>query len=69
MKFLADVTSLFIIVHDPLTSAEDLNHDLDLISKWAHQWKMCFNPHPTKQQIRKNVKVMITRLSTLTMSK
>ena len=48
VKFFADDTSLFSIVKDPLTSAADLNHDLDIIAKWAHQWKMAFNPDPTK---------------------
>ena len=48
VKFFADDTSLFSIVKDPMTSAVDLNHDLDVIAKWAHQWKMCFNPDPTK---------------------
>ena len=48
VKFFADDTSLFSIVHDPLISAEELNHDLDLINKWAYQWKMSFNPDPTK---------------------
>ena len=49
VKFFADDTSLYSIVHDPVVSAEELNHDLDLIKNWAHQWKMCFNPDPTKQ--------------------
>ena len=49
VKFFADDTSLFSVVRDPLISAEELNHDLDLINQWAHQWKMCFNPDPTKQ--------------------
>ena len=48
VKFFADDTSLFSIVYDPLLSAAELNHDLDLINRWAHQWKMCFNPGPTK---------------------
>ena len=26
-----------------------MNHDLDIIHKWAHQWKLEFNPDPTKQ--------------------
>ena len=26
-----------------------MNHDLDIINQWAHQWKMEFNPDPTKQ--------------------
>ena len=41
---------LFSIVKDPVTSASDLNHDLDMIYQWAHQWKMEFNPDPTKQE-------------------
>ena len=48
IKFFADDTSLFSIVHDPEISAAELNHDLDLINKWATQWKMSFNPDPTK---------------------
>ena len=49
IKFFADDTMLFSIVKDPLISAVDLNHDLSIISQWAHQWKMEFNPDPTKQ--------------------
>ena len=40
---------LYSVVKDPITTAEDLNHDLDVINQWAHQWKMEFNPDPTKQ--------------------
>ena len=49
VKFFADDTSLFSVVRDPVVSAEELNHDLLLINNWAHQWKMSFNPDPTKQ--------------------
>ena len=48
INFFADDTSLFSIVRDPNTSAVNLNHDLQLISDWAFQWKMSFNPDPTK---------------------
>ena len=48
IKFFADDTSLFSIVRDPALSAAELNHDLDVINKWAVQWKMSFNPDPTK---------------------
>ena len=48
VKFFADDTSLFSIVKDPIKSATDLNHDLDVIATWAYQWKMSFNPDPTK---------------------
>ena len=49
IKFFADDTMLFSIVKDPVLSADDLNHDLDIIYQWAHQRKMEFNPDPTKQ--------------------
>ena len=51
IKFFADDMSLFLVVTDPLRSASELNYDLNLIEKWAHQWKMAFNPDPTKQAI------------------
>ena len=40
---------LFSIITDPEISSNDLNHDLDMIHQWAHQWKLEFNPDPTKQ--------------------
>ena len=51
IKFFADDTSLFSIVTDPLLTANELNHDLKLIESWAYQWKMSFNPDPTKQAV------------------
>jgi ribonuclease P/MRP protein subunit RPP40 len=49
VKFFADDTMLYSIVHDPIKSASNLNHDLEIINQWAHQWKMAFNPDPNKQ--------------------
>ena len=51
VKFFADDTMLYSIVSDPSISAEELNHDLNLISNWALQWKMSFNPDPNKQAV------------------
>ena len=48
VKFFADDTFLFTIVKNPETAALNLNKDLDSIAKWAYQWKMSFNPDPTK---------------------
>ena len=48
VKFFADDTSLFSIVKDPNITADELNHDLNLINQWSWQWKMSFNPDPTK---------------------
>ena len=50
IKFFVDDTMLFPIIKEPVISAGDLNHDLDIIYQWAHQWKMEFNPDPTKQE-------------------
>ena len=50
-KLFADDTSLFTVIQEPNTAAEDMNHDLELISKWAHDWRMSFNPDPQKQAV------------------
>ena len=48
-KVFADDTSLFSVAHDLITSARDISNDLKLITDWAFQWKMSFNPDPSKQ--------------------
>ena len=48
-KLFADNTSLFSVVKNVDASNINLNNDLKKISKWAFQWKMNFNPDPTKQ--------------------
>ena len=47
-KLFADDTSLFSIVKDKNESANILSNDLAQISKWAYNWKMLFNPDPSK---------------------
>ena len=59
-KVFADDTSLFSIIIDQQRSSEELNRDLVRISEWAYQWKMSFNPDPSKQA----VEVYFTRKST-----
>ena len=49
-KLFADDNSLFTIVNivkDKNESDNTLNNDLLLISKWAYNWKMLFNPDPS----------------------
>ena len=48
-KLFAGDTSLFSVAHDVNTSSSDINSDLKLISDWAFQWKMSFDPDPSKQ--------------------
>ena len=40
---------LFAIINYPIVSANNLNHDRDIIYQWANQWNMEFNPDPIKQ--------------------
>ena len=44
VKLFGDDTMLFSVVNNPAISANELNHDLKVISQWAYQWKMNFNP-------------------------
>ena len=48
-QFFADDTMLFSFVNDPVISANDLYHDLNVINQWAYQWEIEFNPDPNKQ--------------------
>ena len=42
---------ILTIVHDSNAAADNLNHDLQLVSIWALKWRMPFNPDPTKQAV------------------
>ena len=48
-KLFADDTSLSNVVHGINTSENEINNDFKKISNWAFQWKMSFNPDPSKQ--------------------
>ena len=48
-KLFADDTSLFSVVRNLNTSANEINDDLIKIEAWTHQWKMSFNTDPLKQ--------------------
>ena len=47
-KLFAD-DMLFSFAHDTQTFANYLNKDMEIINKWAFQWKMNFNPDTTQQ--------------------
>ena len=51
VKLFADDKSLFTVVQESNAAAEDMNHDVELINKWAHNWRMSFNPDPQKQAV------------------
>ena len=71
VKLFAENTSLFTIVKDKKESANALNNDLSLISKWAFNWKMLFNPDPHKpaQEVlfSRKKKVLIHRVINLSL--
>ena len=48
-KLFANYTSLFSVVNNASVSASRLNNDLVKVGDWAINWKMLFNPDPTKQ--------------------
>ena len=48
-KLSADDTSLFSVINDKHSFANKLNQDLDRINNWTFQWKISFNPDPSKQ--------------------
>ena len=47
-KIFADDTSIFSKVFEKNSSQNILNNDLSVISEWAFQWKMQFNPDSNK---------------------
>ena len=49
VKLFADDTSQFSVVHNTATSSCDLKYNLNWVREWACQWKMSFNPEPSKQ--------------------
>ena len=49
VKLFADDTSLFSVVNNTIVSASRLNNDLVKIRDQPFNWKMSFNPDPTKQ--------------------
>ena len=51
VKLFADDTSIFSVTHNPNECAADLNHDLDRIKRWAHNWRISLNPDPAKQAV------------------
>ena len=51
-RIFADDTSLSKVVNCP-NAFQDLNHDLTLIQNWAYQWRLAFNPEPSKPPVEK----------------
>ena len=51
VKLFADDTSIFSTLFNPNISSLQMNRDLRTITEWAYQWKMTFNPDPSKQAV------------------
>ena len=51
IKLFADDTSLFTVVQDPNAASEKSTMTFALVSQWARDWRMSFNPHPQKQAV------------------
>ena len=64
MKIFADDTSLFSLIRDTNKSSAKLGRDLGRVARWAHQWKMSFNPDPSKQAVEVHFSRKINPLDT-----
>ena len=42
---------LIMVVQDSNPTANGMNHDLELIRQWGHDWRISFNPDPQKQAV------------------
>ena len=51
VTLFANDTTIFSVARNPYESTADLNHHLDLIKHWAHDWRISFNPDPAKQAV------------------
>ena len=49
LSYLQTIHLYFPLFMTARLSADVLNKDLEMIHDWAFQWKMNFNPNPTKQ--------------------
>lgn len=54
IRLFADDTSLYVIVDDPISSAVQLNIDLETIFNWGKSWLVDFNPN-------KNESLLVSR--------
>ena len=48
IKLFADDTSIYLIIDNPVTSAEKLNVDLSIVHAWSNKWLVNFNPNKTE---------------------
>ena len=48
VKLFVDDTPLFLVIHNFETSADELNNDSYKINNYFLQWKLRFNPKPSK---------------------
>ena len=51
-NLVENVSSDAQLFADDTSAATQLNSDLEIISQWAYQWKMQFNPDKNKQAIQ-----------------
>ena len=51
IRLFADDTSLYVIVENPLVTAEILKSDIAKVHTWATKWLVTFNPLKTEEMI------------------
>lgn len=51
IRLFADDTSLYLVVDNPMSTADTLNRDLQRITDWAKTWLVKFNPTKTESMV------------------
>ena len=64
VKIFAGDTSLSSLGHDSNESSAKLGRDLGRVALWVHQWKMSFNPDPSKQVVEVHFSCKINPVDT-----
>ncbi|XP_060607428.1 uncharacterized protein LOC132759634, partial [Ruditapes philippinarum] len=51
LNLFADDTSLYLVIENPQTAAQQLQSDIEIIAAWAEKWLVTFNPSKSESLI------------------
>lgn len=51
VNLFADDTSLYLVIENPQTAAQQLQSDIEIIAAWAEKWLVTFNPSKSESLI------------------
>lgn len=62
VNLFADDTSLYLVVENPVTAAQQLQRDIQSISTWADKWLVTFNPSKSESLVVTRKQMLIILL-------